>query len=107
MGPEAHREGEREWLFVRFYDFNHDGTLTFNMLTLRRDVEEQPWRQQEEATFLRPWRHGELVAEVESAGFAEVASFGDMTGAPFAVETSGNLILTAFRVSDCIPGGKR
>lgn len=37
MAPQAHCEGGREWLFIRFYDFNPDGTLSFNILTLRRD----------------------------------------------------------------------
>jgi glycine/sarcosine N-methyltransferase len=28
MEPRARREGEAEWLFLRFYDFEPDGTLT-------------------------------------------------------------------------------
>lgn len=35
IGPQAHRDGEEEWLFVRFYDF-HEETLTFNMVRLHR-----------------------------------------------------------------------
>ncbi|MGC8787351.1 MAG: class I SAM-dependent methyltransferase, partial [Anaerolineae bacterium] len=30
--PQYHREGEWEWLFLRFYDFEPDGTLTFNLV---------------------------------------------------------------------------
>jgi 2-polyprenyl-3-methyl-5-hydroxy-6-metoxy-1,4-benzoquinol methylase len=33
MEPQAHREGGREWIFVRFYDFDPDGLITFNILT--------------------------------------------------------------------------
>ena len=104
MEPQAHREGRkacpeprrREWLFVRFYDFNPDGTLTFNVLTLHRD-DGGEWKQQAEATRLRPWLHAELQEMVAAAGFGAVACYGNMTGEPFNPETSGNLIITALR----------
>ena len=94
MGPQLHHEGDREWLFVRFYDFNVDGTLTFNVVTLRRD-ETDEWTQQVEATTLRPLLHTELSSAIAAAGFGGLACYGDMTGAPFDPETSGNLIVTA------------
>lgn len=96
MGPQAHREDGREWLFVRFYDFNPDGTITFNVLTLRRD-DEGDWAQRAEATLLRPWLQVELEKMVTAAGFGALTSYGDMTGAPFDLEKSGNLIVTATR----------
>ena len=96
MGPQAHQEDGREWLFVRFYDFNPDGTLTFNIITLRRDAEGH-WTQSAEATLLRPWLHAELEGMVTAAGFGALTLFGDMTGAPFDPHSSGNLILTATR----------
>jgi glycine/sarcosine N-methyltransferase len=94
MGPEAHREGDREWLFVRFYDFNSDSTLTFNMLILRRDAEGK-WSQQVEATELHPITHSELVASLTAAGFTKIGCYGDMQGAPFDPENSSNLITVA------------
>lgn len=94
MGPQADRDDGREWLFVRFYDFNTDGTLTFNVVTLRRDGEEV-WMQAVEATRLRPWLHSEMVEMVGLAGFNTIASYGDMAGKPFDPATSDNLILTA------------
>lgn len=96
MTPQSHREDDREWLFVRFYDFNTDGTLTFNVITLRRD-DAGEWTQQVETTTLRPLLHAELLRAVEAAGFGDVACYGDMSGAPFDPETSGNLIVTAGR----------
>jgi SAM-dependent methyltransferase len=96
MGPQAHQEDGREWLFVRFYDFNPDGTLTFNVITLRRD-DEGHWTQSVEATLLRPWLHVELEEKVASAGFGTITNYGDMTEAPFKPASSGNLILTATR----------
>lgn len=94
MGPQSHHEGDREWLFVRFYDFNPDGTLTLNIVTLRRD-EAGEWTQQVEATALRPLLHAELSSAITAAGFGDLACYGDMTGVPFDPETSGNLIVTA------------
>jgi len=96
MEPQAHREGGREWLFLRFYDFHPGGTLTFNVVTLRRH-EAGEWTQQVEATALRPLVHAELSSAITAAGFTDVYCYGDMNGAPFDPETSGNLILTARR----------
>jgi SAM-dependent methyltransferase len=98
MGPEAHREGDREWLFVRFYDFNPNGTITFNMVVLRRNAEGE-WSQQVEATRLRPLVHSELIASLTAAGFTEIISYGDMQGAPFDLDHSPNLVVTAQRTA--------
>ncbi len=94
MGPQAHRDDGREWLFVRFYDFNTDGMLTFNVATLRRDGE-GAWMQGVEATRLRPWQCSELAEAVGLAGFNTIASYGDLSGKPFDPATSDNLILAA------------
>ncbi len=94
MSPQAHREGERQWLFIRFYDFNPDGTLTFNVITLRRREAGQ-WTQQVEATALRPLLHAELLDALAAVGFDDAVCYGDMTGALFDPETSSNLTVTA------------
>lgn len=96
MPPQAHREGGQEWLFIRFYDFNPDGTLTFNVITLRRQ-ETGEWAQQVETTTLRPWLHDELARAITAAGFRDLTCYGDMSGAPFDPESSGNLIVIANR----------
>jgi SAM-dependent methyltransferase len=98
MEPQAHREGNREWLFIRFYDFNPDGTLTFNVVTLRRD-EADRWTQRVEATRLRPLLHAELLDALAAAGFDDVACYGDMTGVPFDPQASPNLVVTARRIA--------
>ncbi len=94
MEPQAHQEGDREWLFVRFYDYSPDGTLTFNVLTLRREVKGN-WTQRAEATRLRPWLHADLESVVAEANFGDLTCYGDMTGSPFDPAESGNLILIA------------
>jgi len=94
MGPEAYREGDREWLFVRFYDFKPDGIITFNMVVLRRDAQGK-WSQQVETTQLRPIVHSELIVSLTAAGFTDIVCYGDMQGAPFDPESSGNLVAVA------------
>jgi SAM-dependent methyltransferase len=96
MEPQAHREGEREWLFIRFYNFNPDATLTFNLITLSREGK-GPWRQSAQATRLMPWQASTLLEQIAAAGFGEITAYGDMTGANFEPGISGNLILTAKR----------
>ena len=93
MPPQAHQEEGREWLFVRFYDFHDDGTLTFHVLRLRRDAGE-PWEQRVTSTRLRLWRRAELVAEMEGAGYEEVRCFGDMVGAAWEAD-SPDLVVAA------------
>ena len=94
MEPQAHHEGDREWLFLRFYDFEADGTIVFNIMTLRRQVGAE-WTQHIASTRLWPQREEELLAAVEAAGFAQVSSYGNMTGAPYDAANSGNLVLAA------------
>jgi SAM-dependent methyltransferase len=96
MEPQAHREGAQEWIFVRFYDFDPDGLITFNILTLKRE-EPGSWTQQASATRLRPLAQAELSMALSSAGFKDIQSYGNMSGAPFEAETSGNLVVVARR----------
>ena len=94
MEPQSRREGETEWLFLRFYDFEPDGTLTFNLVTLRREGT-SGWDQRVATTRLWPLRQVELPAALDTAGFGEVVWWGDMQGASFNSETSPNLVVTA------------
>ena len=94
MGPQAYREGETEWLFLRFYDFQPDDKLTFNLATLKRE-KAGAWAQHITSTRLYPWRREELTAAVAEAGFDHVACYGDMIGAPFDANRSPNLVITA------------
>nr|MBC7245076.1 class I SAM-dependent methyltransferase [Chloroflexota bacterium] len=94
--PQAHREGEQEWLFLRFYDFEPDGTLTFNLVTLRRKGAGK-WEQRLAATRLWPQRRDELVAALQSTGFSKITCWGDMQGHPFDPESSSNLVIEGRR----------
>jgi len=96
MDPQAYQEGDAEWLFVRFYDFDPDGLLTFNLVTLHRE-ERGGWEQKPGATRLRPLRQRDLEQALVEAGFVEITYWGDMRGAPFDPEHSPNLVVTARR----------
>ncbi len=96
MTPQSYREGNQEQLFIRFYDFNADGTLTFNMLILERQANGM-WSQHAEATLLRPWRSNELLRALEASGFGDCITYGDMAGSTFDAANSGDLVVTAYR----------
>ena len=94
MEPQAHREEGAEWLFLRFYDFEPDGTLAFHLVTLRREGDGQ-WAQGVTSTSLRPWVQEELAIALGVAGFCDSTFWGDMSGASFDLHCSPNLIVTA------------
>jgi glycine/sarcosine N-methyltransferase len=98
MDPQAHWEGEAEWLFLRFYDLNPDSTLAFNLVTLRREGSDA-WRQQVSTTRLWPLRREEMIAALSPAGFGEVTCWGDTQGASFDPARSPNLVVTAQRTA--------
>jgi SAM-dependent methyltransferase len=92
MPPQAHREGELEWIFLRFYDYLADGLIQFNVITLRREAAGD-WQQSIGSTRLYPQRQAELQGAVELVGFEDVSVFGSLSGEPFEAEKSGNLVL--------------
>ena len=99
MEPQAHREGESEWIFLRFYDFEADGTVTFNLATLKRwDGTEGAWHQQVASSKLWPLKQTDLVEMLQAAGFGKVICWGDMQGAPFDPVSSPNLVITGARL---------
>jgi glycine/sarcosine N-methyltransferase len=97
MEPQGHlpaASGEAEYLFLRFYDFDPDGLITFNVVTLRRQGKET-WQQQIRQTRLYPLRAAELSGALQEAGFEEIQLFGSMSGEGFDPSSSGNLLVTA------------
>ncbi len=96
MGPESTREGESEWLFVRFYDFLADGLIDFNILRLRREGD-GPWRQALTQTRLRPLVRAELADGLPAAGFVDVVWYGGLDGSGFDPTASSNLVAVARR----------
>ncbi len=82
MDPQAYREAGREWIFMRFYDFEADGLVNFNIVTLYREGDE-PWVQHIISSRLRPLLRGELAGALLSAGFQSITCYGGMDASPF------------------------
>lgn len=95
MGPEAAREGETEWLFVRFYDFRLDGLIDFNILRMKREGQGN-WQQTLTQTRLRPLIQDELDTALTVAGFERVEWYGGLDGSAFDPAASGNLVALAY-----------
>lgn len=96
MEPQSHRAGEAEWLFLRFYDFDADGLITFNIVALQRQGN-APWQPVVHTTRLRPLLHAELTAALAQAGFRDVECFGSLGGEAYDPASSGNLVVRATR----------
>ena len=96
MEPQAHAQEGTEKLFIRFYDFDPDGRITFNMLTLQRQGT-GGWTQQAAATRLLPLTHAVLRPALARAGFGHVEVYGSLQGEPFDPASSPNLVLAAYR----------
>ena len=92
MPLQTHRQGDEEWLFLRFVDF-HEKTLTFNMVVLHRQV--NSWGYAAESTELRPILKDELAKLLARAGFGTATFYGDYTFSPYERETSDDLIVVA------------
>ena len=96
MEPETHVEGDREWVFQRFYDFEPDDLIRFNIVTLTRQAGKD-WHASVTATHLRPQKQQELAEALAAAGFTDIHSYGSLSGDAFVPLSSGNLVLTAFK----------
>jgi glycine/sarcosine N-methyltransferase len=94
MEPQSYRSAEGEWLFLRFYDFDADGLLSFHMITLNRQGITD-WSQQVTTTRLYPLRQEELLSALDKTGFRQVHSYGGMNPTPFDPAASGNLVIRA------------
>ncbi len=94
MEPQSHREEGTEWIFQRFYDFDSDGLLTFNMVILKRQGQGE-WSQQVITSRMRPILKVELSLCLFEAGFNGIAPFGNMSGAAYDPDKSPNLVVIA------------
>ena len=97
LGTQSHREGDDEWLFLRFYDFEPDGLITFNIVNLQRQGH-QPWQERISSIKLLPLKKDLLVDLLQTTGFTDITSFGAMSNQTFDPTSSGNLVITARKV---------
>jgi SAM-dependent methyltransferase len=96
MDPQSRREGGNEWVFVRFYDFDLDGHIQFNILTLYREGS-GGWQQTIRTTTLYPLLQAEQEHVLQQAGFEDIQLFGSMDGTAFDSTRSENLVVTAIK----------
>lgn len=96
IGPQSRRIGEEEWLFLRFYDFDADGLITFNIVRLYRKADGD-WQQRVSVTRLFPLYHTHLCSLLSAAGFSKVDAYGLMDDVPFDSASSENLVVVAHK----------
>jgi glycine/sarcosine N-methyltransferase len=96
IGPQSRREGGKEWLFLRFYDFDADGLITFNIVRLHRDGDAL-WTQNLSSVRLFPLMQERLTHLLEESGFMDLHFYGIMDEVVFDPESSDNLVAVARR----------
>lgn len=102
MEPQTFSDNENEWLFHRFYDFEDNDLIRFNILTLKRK-KGSDWQVELTHTFLMPNLEEDLTRLMLIAGFESVTTFGSMDAKAFDPETSPNLILVATKKNQILP----
>ncbi len=96
MEPQSVKDGSTEWLFLRFYDFEADGKIQFNILSLHRKANAS-WQTQLTSTHLLPIYSEKLKAELTSLGFRDIALYGNLAGDSYSAASSGDLVLIAYK----------
>ena len=94
LGTQSHTDGEKDWLFFRFYDFDPDGLITFNIIRLFRHNNEH-WQENLISIRLFPLKKNVLVELLQANGFTDITLYGAMANQPFDPQSSGNLVITA------------
>ena len=96
MEPQTVKDGSTEWLFLRFYDFETDGKIQFNILSLHRKAN-APWQTQLTSTHLLPIFSERLKALLGVLGFNNIKLFGNLAADIYSADTSGDLVLIAYK----------
>ncbi len=94
MSPQTYKDEADTNIFIRFYDFDANGLLTFNLIVLVSEDGEN-FKQQVISTRLWPMKKDTLVNYLQDSGFSEIRLFGDLSGAKYEVGESENLVITA------------
>jgi SAM-dependent methyltransferase len=96
IGPQAYSENGSDWLFLRFYDFDADGLISFNIVRLKREAGGE-WTQALSTVRLYPLLKEELLELMDETGFIKAALYGMMKDIPFDAMTSENLVTVAYK----------
>jgi SAM-dependent methyltransferase len=96
IGPQSFTENGNDWLFLRFYDFDPDGLITFNIVRLKR-ADGADWKQAISTVKLYPLIKDELFPLLKEVGFVDIHAYGMMADTPFDPLTSENLVISAVK----------
>ena len=94
MPPQTFHQEDETWIFARFYDFDPDERLTFNIQILHNKGQ-GAFDQAVISTRLWPMKREVLEDFIKEAGFSDLAFFGNLKGEAFDPSSSDNLIITA------------
>jgi SAM-dependent methyltransferase len=97
IGPQSRKDGNKEWLFLRFYDFDADGLITFNIVRLNREGD-APWTQNISTVRLFPLLKAQLDILLKESGFTDLRYYGMMNESAFDPASSENLVAVARKV---------
>lgn len=93
---ESSEGWEKEYAFLRFYDFRPDGLLNFNVETLANDG--RIWQSYGvETNIQRPILKENLKRFLIKLGFSKIKFFGDFKGSPYHKDKSRFLIAVSSR----------
>jgi 2-polyprenyl-3-methyl-5-hydroxy-6-metoxy-1,4-benzoquinol methylase len=94
MEPQTYREADQTWIFSRFYDFEDDDQLPFNIQILTSQAG-RDFKQEIISTSLWPIRKETIVKALEKSGFKNLMFYGNLEGAAFNELSSPNLVVVA------------
>lgn len=99
IGPQSHSSAQGEWLFLRFYDFEPDGMITFNIVRLHREKGGE-WEQNVSTVHLYPLMRDDLVELLKNSGFHDIQFFGKLEDVAFNPSESENLVVVARKAGE-------
>lgn len=99
MEPQSEKTDQHEWLFLRFYDFESEKRIQFNVIAMERQ-KNQPWSVNLTSTPLTPILKDQLVDLLLETGFDAIQTLGSLNGEPFDPETSSDLIIVANKAGE-------
>lgn len=94
MEPQTYRKADQTWIFSRFYDFEDNEQLTFNIQILNNQAGED-FKQEIISTTLWPIRKETVVKALEKSGFKNLLFYGNLEGEAFIELLSPNLVVVA------------
>ena len=97
IGPQSRRDGDKEWMFLRFYDFDADGLITFNIVRLKREGD-SAWAQSISTVRLFPLLQAQLDKLLKESGFTDLRYYGIMNETAFDPASSENLVAVARKI---------